>query len=222
MVLTTHPFLCRAAAYGKFGECLYFNLGNITDALFVYLGGEPEKESISVLEEQFMNRPLVCLTKSWEDYIRQFHPAAQVYQRFMMKPRKTFCFPKLPILPEGYMLMMMDDAVFEMHPFSHGINYPSFSAFQAEGSGSVVYHENEIVASASAFISLNGEIELDVFTKNEYRGNGLAQACISRMLKDCMERGILVHWDAQNDISRHLAEKYGFELDTEYSVYWLP
>lgn len=66
MVLTTHPFLCRAAAYGKFGECLYFNLGNITDALFVYLGGEPEKESISVLEEQFMNRPLVCLTKSWD------------------------------------------------------------------------------------------------------------------------------------------------------------
>jgi hypothetical protein len=42
------------------------------------------------------------------------------------------------------------------------------------------------------------------------------------MLEDCMKRGILVHWDAQNDVSRHLAEKFGFETETEYSVYWLP
>ncbi len=34
--------------------------------------------------------------------------------------------------------------------------------------------------------------------------------------------GIVVHWDAQNDISRHLAGKFGFEAETEYSVYWLP
>ena len=222
MILTTTPFLCKAAACGKYGECLYFKLGSITDALFVYLGGEPEEESVSVLEEQFTGRPLVCLTKPWEHYIRRFHPAARVYQRFMMKPGKAFRFPELQMLPESCTLVMMDDAAFAMHPFSHGINYPSFNAFQAEGSGCVVYHEDEIVASASSFISFNGEIELDVFTKEEYRGNGFAEACISRVLKDCMDREILVHWDAQNDVSRHLAEKFGFELDMEYSVYWLP
>jgi len=37
-----------------------------------------------------------------------------------------------------------------------------------------------------------------------------------------MERGITVHWDAQNDVSRHLAEKFGFETEEEYSVFWLP
>ena len=50
----------------------------------------------------------------------------------------------------------------------------------------------------------------------------LAAACVARMLRDCMERRITVHWDAQNDVSRHLAEKFGFEAETEYSVYWLP
>ena len=42
------------------------------------------------------------------------------------------------------------------------------------------------------------------------------------MLRDCMNCGITVHWDAQNEISLHMAEKYGFKLETEYSVYWLP
>ena len=78
------------------------------------------------------------------------------------------------------------------------------------------------MSSASSFLSLDREIELDVSTKESHRGKKLATACVARMLKDCMERGITVHWDAQNDVSRHLAEKFGFEIETGYPVYWLP
>ena len=84
-----------------------------------------------------------------------------------------------------------------------------------------MYDGNEIVAAASSFLSLEGEIELDVSTKEAHREKGLAKACIARMLRDCMERGITVHWDAQNEVSRHLAEKFGFEAETKYSVYWV-
>ena len=77
------------------------------------------------------------------------------------------------------------------------------------------------MSSASSFLSLDGEIELDVSTKEAHRGKELATACVARMLKNCMERGITVHWDAQNDVSRHLAEKFGFEIETGYPVYWL-
>ena len=63
---------------------------------------------------------------------------------------------------------------------------------------------------------------VDVSTLEVHRGKKLATACIARMLQDCMKRGITVHWDAQNDVSRHLAEKFGFMVDQEYSVYWLP
>ncbi len=41
------------------------------------------------------------------------------------------------------------------------------------------------------------------------------------MLRECMEREITVHWDAQSDISLHLAQKSGFEIETDYSVYRL-
>ena len=215
------PLLYRAALQGAFGRREKFSRSSITDALFVYLDGEPEEESIGVMDSRFRNRPLVCLTKAWEEQIRSRYPDAAIYRRTMMKSACRFTIPEDAELPEGYRLAVMDKAAFEQHPFSHGENYPSWAAFQAEGSGAVVYHGEEIVSAASSFLSLGGEIELDVFTKESHRGKKLAAACISRMLQDCMERGITVHWDAQNDVSRHLAERFGFEAETEYSVCWL-
>ena len=215
------PLLYRAAMQGTFGKRIEFTRGSITDALFVYLDGEPEEKSIARVDSYFRNRPLVCLTKAWEERIRAQYPDAAVYRRMMMKPACRFTIPENTELPEGYRLAGMDEAAFAQHPFSHGENYPCWAAFQAEGSEAVVYHGGEIVSAASSFLSLDEEIELDVFTKESHRGKNLAAACVARMLRDCMERGITVHWDAQNDISRHLAEKFGFEAETEYSVCWL-
>ena len=215
------PLLYRAALRGAFGRREQFSRSSITDALFVYLDGEPEEDSIGVVDSRFRNRPLVCLTKAWEEQIRARYPDVAVYRRTVMKPACRFTIPENTELPEGYRLAGMDEAAFAQHPFSHGENYPCWAAFQAEGSGAVVYHGGEIVSAASSFLSLGGEIELDVFTKESHRGKNLAAACISRMLQDCMERGITVHWDAQNDVSRHLAERFGFEAETEYSVCWL-
>jgi GNAT superfamily N-acetyltransferase len=216
------PLLYRAARKGIFGKRMEFGKGSITDALFVYLDGDPEPDTIHEVDAHYRNRPVVCLTEAWKEQIEAQYPDAAVYRRFMMKPANRFTLPELPDLPEGYRLAGMDEAAFETHPFSHGENYASWDAFRAEGSGAVVYCDDRIVASASSFLSLDGEVEMDLSTEEAHRGKGLAAACAARMLRDCMERGITVHWDAQNDISRHMAEKFGFEIETEYPVYWLP
>ncbi len=215
------PLLYRAALQGKFGKRMEFSRGSMTDALFVYLDGFPEPESTARISSHFRNRPLVCLTNAWEEQIRAQYPDAAIYRRTMMKPSRRFAISESIGVPEGYRLAVMDEAAFEEHPFSQGVNYPSWAAFQAEGSGAVVYHGMEIAAAASSFLSLNGEIELDVSVKEAHRGKKLAAACVARLLRDCTERGLTVHWDAQNDVSRHLAEKFGFETETEYPVYWL-
>lgn len=217
----TELLLYRAALQGTFGKRTEFSRSSITDALFVYLDGEPEPESVAEVDARFRARPLVCLTKAWEEVIEAQYPDADVFRRTVMKPARHFVIPANTAMPEGYRLAGMDGDAFEKHPFSHGENYPSREAFRAEGSGAVVYHDGEIVAAASSFLSLDGEVELDVSTKEAYRGKQLASACVALMLRDCTERGITVHWDAQNDISRHLAEKFGFEAETEYKVYWL-
>ncbi len=216
------PLLYRAALQGVFGKRTEFRRGSIAEALFVYLDGEPEEESIARVDSRFRNRPIVCLTQAWEELIRARYPEAVVYRRTVMKPACRFTIPEDIEIPAGYRLAGMDETAFKQHPFFHGINYPSWTAFQAEGSGAVVYDGEEIAAAASSFLSLDGEIELDVSTKESHRGKGLAAACVARMLRDCMERGITVHWDAQNDASRHLAIKFGFQAETVYSVYWLP
>jgi len=216
------PLLYLAALQGVFGKREECNMGSITDALFVYLDGEPEKESLDRVDACFRDRPLVCLTNSWEEQIRTQYPEAATYRRTMMKPACRFIIPKKMEIPEDCLLTGMDEAAFERHPFSHGMNYSCFAAFRAEGSGAVIYHGEEIVAAASSFLSLNGEVEMDISTKEAFRRKKLATACAAWMLRDCMERGITVHWDAQNDVSRHLAEKFGFEIEIEYSVYWLP
>ena len=214
--------LYRAARQGFFGKREPYSRSSITDALFVYLEGDPEPESIDRLDSNFRNRPLVCLTKGWEEHIKTRYPDAAIYRRTMMKPACRFILPDNPELPEGYWLAGMDETAFEQHPFSHGRNYSGWAAFQADGSGAVVYYGGKIVAAASSFLNVNNEVELDVSTLEDHRGKKLATACVARMLQDCMKRGITVHWDAQNDVSRHLAEKFGFEAEQEYSVYWLP
>ena len=214
------PLLYRAALQGAFGKRKRYGRSSITDALFVYLDGEPEAESIAEVDSYFRARPLVCLTNAWEERIKARYPDAAVYRRTMMKPACRFTVPENMALPEGYLLAGMDEAAFERHPFSHGENYACWAAFQAEGSGAVVLYGGEIVAAASSFLSLNGEIELDVSTKEAHRGKKLASACVAWTLRDCMKRRITVHWDAQNEVSRHLAEKFGFEIETGYSVYW--
>lgn len=215
------PLLYRAALQGVFGKREQYSRSSITDALFVYLDGESEPESFAQVDSLFRNRPLVCLTKAWEECIKSQYPDAAIYRRTMMKPSCRFILPESIEIPEGYRLTGMDEAAFEQHPFSHGKNYASWDAFRAEGSGAFVYHGGVIVATASSYLSLDGEVELDVSTKESHRRKNLATACIALMLRDCMERGITVHWDAQNDVSRHLAEKFGFEVETTYSVYWL-
>ena len=219
---TNMPLLYRAALQGAFGKREEYNRSSVTDALFVYLDGEPVPESIARVDSGFRVRPLVCLTNAWEKEIRARYPDAAIYRRTRMKPACRFIMPENIDIPEGYRLADLDEAGFEQHPFSHGMNYSCWDAFRAEGSGAVICHGGEIVAAASSFLSLNGEVEMDISTKEAHRGKKLATACAARMLLDCMGRGMTVHWDAQNDVSRHLAEKFGFEIEKVYSVYWLP
>jgi len=219
---TSTPLLYRAAQNSVYGQRYEFETGSITDAMFVYLDGSSSPKSIEALDRNYRLRPLVCLTGAWEQFIKQTYPNAHVCNRYMMKPACRFLTDGEIALPDGFRVALFDEKAFSLHPFSHGENYSSFAAFQEYGAGAVVWHNDRIVASASSFITINGEIELDVSTEEAYRGKGLASACISLMLQDCEKRRIVVHWDAQNEASLHLAEKFGFERAYTYSVYFLP
>lgn len=117
-------FLYRASRQGVFGKCEQYSRSSITDALFVYLDGDPEPETVDRVDMYFRNRPLVCLTDAWETLIREQYPDAAIYRRTVMKPACRFIIPEIPELPEGYRLADKDEAVFNSILFPTGSIIP--------------------------------------------------------------------------------------------------
>lgn len=48
---------------------------------------------------------------------------------------------------------------------------------------------------------------------------GLAAACASALILECLNRGLYPSWDAANRESLALAEKLGYRFDREYPAY---
>ena len=90
--------LYQAALSGAYGNRLEFSLGSVTDALFVYLDGAPDKESAAAVDKDFRDRALVCLTGEWEAHVKTTYPEAKVFIRDVMKPLEKFytCGTMLP------------------------------------------------------------------------------------------------------------------------------
>ncbi|MBO4759244.1 MAG: GNAT family N-acetyltransferase [Spirochaetaceae bacterium] len=218
-ILKSKPLLLRACEAGHFGKNHVYGNCSIAEALFTYLSGEPNEALINQLCTPKCGRHLVCLSEQWASFIRQNFPDAETYVRYQMKSVAHFVFPDLGGLSSEFEVQKFGEKEFEAKPFSHGMNYKSAEDFAANGAGAVIRYDGKIVSSASSFLSFKNEVELDFSTLEDYRRKGLANHCINEMLKDCETRGLLVHWDAQTEISRNIAIKFGFELNQSYTVY---
>ena len=77
------------------------------------------------------------------------------------------------------------------------------------------------VAGASPYAIYQNGIEIEIDTKPEYRGKGLATVCGAKLILECLERNIYPSWDAHDLRSVHLAEKLGYHLSHPYVTYEL-
>lgn len=220
-VLHTAPLLLTACRAGAFGSVIPYDGGRVLQAHFTFLEGEPDEAFFRAHPEQFLGKYLVCMSLEWEQFLQALPMEKHTMRRRLMKPRQGPSGKVLPALPEGYTLSLFDEAAFAAHPFSHGAHYDGADDFARRGSGAVVRYGQEIVASASSFLTYEGHVELDVSTSPEHRRKGLADHCVAAMMDDCAARGLTVHWDAMNDVSSHLAASYGFVTEQDYAVNYL-
>lgn len=205
----------RACDVGAFGRFEHIGSSTVSYALFTYLEGDV---CDAVLDKtELSGKHLVCLTKPWAERLEKM--GLRTYTRWYMQPQEAYCAEVPAGLPKGYTLHPFDEAAFEEKPFGHGAQYCNYADFAARGAGYVVRFEGKIVAAASSFLSYGREVELDISTEEAHRRKGLAYACAAAMLKDCVQRGITVNWDAQNEVSLNLALKLGYTLKCEYEVF---
>lgn len=99
------------------------------------------------------------------------------------------------------------------------------SAFESKekylqlGRGMVILKDGRVVADASSYTRYREGIEIEVDTIEVERRKHLATTVCSALILNCLEEGLYPSWNAQNINSVHLAEKLGYELSHEYTVY---
>jgi GNAT superfamily N-acetyltransferase len=99
--------------------------------------------------------------------------------------------------------------------------WASPDAFYAAGIGYLYLHQGTIVSLCfSGFVSGDTHA-IDVQTEATYRRRGFAEAAGRAFVARGIERRLRLHWDCmdENEASQRLAERLGFALSHEYTLY---
>ena len=127
-------------------------------------------------------------------------------------------------LPPGYELMLFDADVCALSQ-AESWSRDFCSCFQGNedflrrGLGVAILKDGELVSGASSYTIYHGGIEIEIDTKPEFRGQGLATVCGARLILEALDRGLYPSWDAFDLRSVALAEKLGYHLSHPYTIY---
>lgn len=97
--------------------------------------------------------------------------------------------------------------------------YSTPEEFLDNGIGYVVLNNGEIISGASSYTYCQNNIDITIGTDVSYRRQGLALACASMLILDCINNNVYPRWDAVDLNSIALAEKLGYQLKEEYMVH---
>ncbi len=200
---------------------------------FAFFAGRPDEE-LAGFKPDSCRRDFVIMVPQnaeWEQMLEKCHKdKIKKVTRYAIK-KEGFVFDKEKLkaatagLPAKYEMKLIDEDVFykcreeswsEAWTASFGDDY---ALFKERALGVVISEGEKLVAGASSYSVYNGGIEIEISTEPEYRRQGLAYAAASRLILECMERGLYPSWDAQNKFSVGLAEKLGYHFSHEYTAY---
>lgn len=210
------------------------SIAMVVVADFCFLLGYTEdmsnKVAIKELLEQFKRKIIISCSNYGVSVIKQYFPNNhKKYSRYAMKKEpdvfqrsklKSFIEAVEPrfhiekIDGSNYNKVLEDEFMADCCS-----NYSSLEEFMQNGIGYVIIHDGEIISGASSYSYCKGSIDITIGTKEEYRQNGLALACASKLILDCLEKNIYPRWDAANLESVALAENLGYHFEKEYEVY---
>ena len=199
---------------------------------FCFFAGVPNIELVKNIPEYFPSQCILMIPQNdeWADLIEKEYE--NNYHRFMRYATKkepdVFNTEKLHSyiekLSSEYSLRKIDEESYNIvkaEEWSKDLcsQFLNYNEYEKYGLGFVVYHNDKIVSGASSYTVYNKGIEVEIDTKVEYRRKGLALICASKLILECLDRGLYPSWHAANRGSVALAEKLGYHFEREYSTY---
>lgn len=199
---------------------------------FCFFAGIPDNGLVLNIHIASPSGFLLIIPESsdWEELIERAHPhKLDKFMRYSIKKEpeafnKETLSANLKKLPDGFSLHRIDKEIYSRLLETDQLCdlcsvFDSYEAYEKHGIGFVAMHENNIVAGASSYTVYDKGIEIEVDTLPEYRRKSLAFVCSSRLILECLNRGLYPGWDAMNKESVLLAQKLGYHLDKEYTTY---
>ena len=128
-------------------------------------------------------------------------------------------------LPAGYELHEINESLYRMclsTDWSRDLvsQFPTYEAYRRLGLGvvAVAVQDGSIVSGASSYSRYREGIEIEIDTRKDCRRKGLAYACASGLILECLKQGLYPSWDAQNLHSVALARKLGYHFSHAYEA----
>lgn len=201
----------------------------ITNGDFSFCAGLPNEKLLKSLTiRDFML--IASNNDGWFPIIELVYgeKAKKILRYAIKKESDVFNIEKLKLfvdfLDNEYELRMFDEEAYELakkESWSADLcsQFESYEDYRKRGIGAVILHNGKLVSGASPYAVYQSGIEIEIDTKPEYRGKGLATVCGAKLILECLSRNIYPSWDAHDLRSVHLAEKLGYHLSHPYVTY---
>lgn len=127
-------------------------------------------------------------------------------------------------LSDGYKVELIDShLVDKASEFFDGIKmfWGTNENFLKSSFGFCMMHDNDVISVCQALAITEDVCEIDILTKDSYRGKSLAYFPCSAFIEHCLKSGLKPYWETvrANTSSCRLAEKLGFVEVEEYPFY---
>jgi len=226
-----------AFGVGKPLQCVYLRYG-----FFSFLAGDAGCDGARELVEAIRDLTdgdevaVIGYGDGWEALICETYPEAQIRDRAMMQiPAQGLDIEKIDALIRKYeageygdfILKEIDQEIYEFlktAEWADGMvtNFDTYEEFAEYGFGYVMCDKTLPVSGCSVYSYHSAGVEIQVDTKEEYRGKGLAQIASAAMMKETLRRRLTPSWDAANPTSQTIAGHMGFDLGMQYRAVVLP
>ncbi|MCI8384792.1 MAG: GNAT family N-acetyltransferase [Clostridia bacterium] len=225
-------YMGKSVLDGLMGEAYTDNLENPTIAYllvrqYCFINGN----SNSVLAKQVLKTlPKTCkriiAKDDWSNIIESIYNDFEKSKRYSLKKEKDiFNKQKLKEFCENlnseYEVNAIDERIYKLikaddeDPKQMKIT----DDYMNKGIGVCCFRDDEIVGICSSNIIYKDGIEINIRVKEGYKHKGIGTAMASKLILMCLEKGIYPSWDAANLTSLELAEKLGYNYDSEYTIY---